>query len=337
MEGRRRPRKSLLMYDKVLFFSALILLAFTLIYALDWIITSATLGGSDSFNAAGKVVSMAKRLNVYFIFIVIAFVTTTLALIYTILLRSGKRRNTKTLDNVMIGFGLLFTFIDFFAMMKFRRILKVIAKAMDSLGGMLGLGMSSDFDPEYVPVFGLIIGLLALISLIIGCVLLYKKIYKRVRPKDLSRQINAVGRGVSGAANAVKETAQNAADDLRNPDNVEDYDTRRPAPREYVDDDYGVYDEPQRPQAPRRPRPQNNADYDQYNDYNKYNDNNQYNDYDERPARPQRPARPARPDAPQRPARPDAPQRPARPDAPQAPRRPRPQNEDYDQGNEYDE
>ena len=36
MEGRRRPKKSLLMYDKVLFFSALILLAFTLIYALDY-------------------------------------------------------------------------------------------------------------------------------------------------------------------------------------------------------------------------------------------------------------------------------------------------------------
>ena len=262
---------------------------------------------------------MSKRLNIYFIFIVIAFVTTTLALIYTILLRSGKRRNVKTLDNVMIGFGLLFTFIDFFAMMKFRKMLKMIAKAMDSLGGMLGLGMSSDFDPNYTPVFGLIIGILALITLIIGCVLLYKKIYKRVRPKDMSRQINAVGRGVSDAANAVKETAQNAAEDLRNPDNVADYDTRRPAPREYVDDDYGVYDEPQR-QAPRRPRPQNNADYDDY--------------YDERPARPQRPARPARPDSPQRPARP------ARPDAaqrPEAPRRPRPQNEDYDQGNEYDE
>ena len=335
MEGRRKPRKSLLMYDKMLFFSALILLAFTLIYALDWIISAAVMSSADSFGAIGKVVSMAKRLNIYFIFIVISFVTTTLALIYTILLRSGKRRNAKTLDNVMIGFGLLFTFIDFFAMMKFRKILKMIAKSMDSLGGMLGLGMSSDFDPNYKPIFGLIIGLLALISLIIGCVLLYKKIYMRVRPKDVSRQINAVGRGVSGAANAVKETAQNAADDLRNPDNVEDYDTRRPAPREYVDDDYGVYDEAQRP-APRRPRPQRDADYD---DYNKYNDNNQYNDYNERPSRPQRPARPQ---APRRPV-PDAPQRPARPqrsDAaqrPEAPRRPRPQNEDYDQGNEYDE
>lgn len=265
MEGRRRPKKSLLMYDKVLFFSALLLLAFTFIYALDWIITSATLGGSGSFDGIGKVVSMAKRLNVYFVFIVIFFVTTTLALIYTILLRSGKRRNVKTLDNVMIGFGLLFTFIDFFAMIRFRKMLKVIAKSLDSWGGMLGLGMSSDIDSEYVPVFGLIIGLLALITLIIGCVLLYKKIYKRVRPKDLSRQINAVGRGVSGAANAVKETAQNAAEDLRNPDNVADYDTRRPAPREYVDDDYGVYDEPQRP-APRRPRPQN-EDYDQGNEY----------------------------------------------------------------------
>lgn len=322
MEGRRRPKKSLLMYDKVLFFSALILLAFTLIYALDYIISGAVIGNSDSYDTVGKVISMAKRLNVYFVFIVIFFVTTTLALIYTILLRSGKRRNVKTLDNVMIGFGLLFTFIDFFAMMKFRKMLKMIAKAMDSLGGMLGLGMSSDFDPDYTPVFGLIIGILALITLIIGCVLLYKKIYKRVRPKDLSRQINAVGRGVSGAANAVKETAQNAADDLRNPDNVEDYDTRRPAPREYVDDDYGVYDEPQRP-APRRPRPQND-------DY-----------YDERPARPARPQRPDAPQRPARPARPDAPQRPARParpDAPQrpqAPRRPRPQNED--QGNEYDE
>lgn len=314
------------MYDKVLFFNALILLAFTLIYALDYIISGAVIGNSDSFDTVGKVISMAKRLNIYFIFIVIAFVTTTLALIYTILLRNGKRRNVKTLDNVMIGFGLLFTFIDFFAMMKFRKMLKMITKAMDSLGGMLGLGMSSDFDPNYVPVFGLIIGILALITLIIGCVLLYKKIYKRVRPKDLSRQINAVGRGVSGAANAVKETAQNAADDLRNPDNVEDYDTRRPAPREYVDDDYGVYDEA--PRASRRPRPQNNADYD---DYNKYNDNNQYNDYNEKPARPQRPARPDAPQRPARPARPDAAQR------PEAPRRPRPQNEDYDQGNEYDE
>lgn len=128
MEGSRRPRKSLLMYDKVLFFSALILLAFTLIYALDYIISGAVIGSSDSFDTVGKVISMAKRLNIYFIFIVISFVTTTLALIYTILLRSGKRRNVKTLDNVMIGFGLLFTFIDFFAMMKFRRMLKMIAK-----------------------------------------------------------------------------------------------------------------------------------------------------------------------------------------------------------------
>lgn len=318
MEGRRRPRKSLLMYDKVLFFSALILLAFTLLYALDWLITGAALNGSSDFSAIGRGISLAKRLNVYFIFIVISFVTTTLALIYTILLRSGKRRNVKTLDNVMIGFGLLFTFIDFFAMMKFRKMLKMIAKSMDSLGGMLGLGMSSDFDPNYSPVFGLIIGILALITLIIGCVLLYKKIYKRVRPKDLSRQINAVGRGVSGAANAVKETAQNAAEDLRNPDNVADYDTRRPAPREYVDDDYGVYDEA--PRAPRRPRPQNNADYDDY--------------YDERPARP---ARPQRPDAPQRPARPARPAKPDAPQRPEAPRRSRPQNDDYDQGNEYDE
>ena len=300
------------MYDKVLFFSALILLAFTLIYALDYVISGAIISGSDDFGTIGKVISMAKRLNVYFIFIVISFVTTTLALIYTMLLRSGKGRNAKTLDNLMIGFGLLFTFIDFFAMMKFRKMLKLIAKAMNSWGDALGLGMSGDFDPNYTPIFGIIIGLLALISLIIGCVLLYKKIYRRVRPKDMSRQINAVGRGVSNAANAVKETAQNAAEDLRNPDNVADYDTRRPAPREYVDDDYGVYDEAQRP-APRRPRPQNNADYD---DYNKYNDNNQYNDYNERPARP---------------ARPDAAQR------QEAPRRPRPQNEDYDQGNEYDE
>lgn len=329
MEGRRRPKKSLLMYDKVLFFSALILLAFTLIYALDYVISGAIISGSDDFGTIGKVISMAKRLNVYFIFIVISFVTTTLALIYTMLLRSGKGRNAKTLDNLMIGFGLLFTFIDFFAMMKFRKMLKLIAKAMNSWGDALGLGMSGDFDPNYTPIFGIIIGLLALISLIIGCVLLYKKIYRRVRPKDMSRQINAVGRGVSNAANAVKETAQNAAEDLRNPDNVADYDTRRPAPREYVDDDYGVYDEPQRP-APRRPRPQNNADYD---DYNKYNDNNQYNDYNERPARPARPQAPRRPrsDAPQRPARPDAAQR------PEAPRRPRPQNDDYDQGNEYDE
>ena len=258
MEGRRRPKKSLLMYDKVLFFSALILLAFTLIYALDYVISGAIISGSDDFGTIGKVISMAKRLNVYFI--VISFVTTTLALVYTILLRSGKRRNAKTLDNVMIGFGLFFTFIDFFAMMKFRKMLKLIAKAMNSLGDALGLGMSADFDPNYTPIFGIIIGLLALISLIIGCILLYKKIYKRVRPKDMSRQINAVGRGVSSAANAVKETAQNAAEDLRNPDNVADYDTRRPAPKEYIDDDYGVYDD-----APRRPRPKN--DYDQGNEY----------------------------------------------------------------------
>ena len=104
MEGRRRPKKSLLMYDKVLFFSALLLLVFTLIYALDYVISGAVINGSDSFDAIGKVISFAKRLNVYFIFIVIFFVTTTLALIYTILLRSGKRRNVKTLDNVMIGF-----------------------------------------------------------------------------------------------------------------------------------------------------------------------------------------------------------------------------------------
>lgn len=322
MEGRRRPKKSLLMYDKVLFFSALLLLAFTLIYALDYVISGAVISGSDSYDTVGKVISMAKRLNVYFVFIVIFFVTTTLALIYTILLRNGKRRNVKTLDNVMIGFGLLFTFIDFFAMIKFRKMLKVIAKSMDSLGGMLGLGFSSDFDPEYVPVFGFIIGLLALIALIIGCVLLYKKIYRRVRPKDLSRQINAVGRGVSNAANAVKETAQNAAEDLRNPDNVDDYDTRRPAPKEYIDDDYGVYDEA--PRAPRRPRSQNDADYDDY-----------YDERPARPARPQRPTRPARPDAPQRPQRPARPARPDAPQRPQAPRKPRPQNED--QGNEYDE
>lgn len=131
MEGRRRPRKSLLMYDKVLFFSALILLAFTLLYALDWLITGAALNGSSDFSAIGRGISLAKRLNVYFIFIVISFVTTTLALIYTILLRSGKRRNVKTLDNVMIGLGLLFTFIDFFAMMKTRRMFNMIAKAMD--------------------------------------------------------------------------------------------------------------------------------------------------------------------------------------------------------------
>ena len=320
MEGRRRPRKSLLMYDKVLFFSALILLAFTLIYALDFFISAVSASGSADFGAVGKVISMAKRLNVYFVFIVITFVTTTLALIYTMLLRSGKRRNAKTLDNVMIGFGLLFTFIDFFALIKFRKMLKILANPMGSWRDALGMGMSGQLDENYVPVFGLIIGFLALVTLMIGCILLYKKLYKRVRPKDMSRQINAVGRGVSNAANAVKETAQNAAEDLRNPDNVADYDTRRPAPRDYDDgyDDY--YDAPQRP--PRRPaRPQRDAEYD---------------DYDERPqrpARPERPARPPRPDAPRRP-RPDAPQRPARPDAP---RRPRPQNEDYDQGNDYDE
>lgn len=320
MEGRRRPRKSLLMYDKVLFFSALILLAFTLIWALDFIISIAVISGGNGYDALDKGMGMAKRLNIYFIFIIITFVTTTLALIYTMLLRSGKRRNAKTLDNVMIGFGLLFTFIDFFALIKFRKMLKILANPMGSWRDALGMGMSGQLDENYVPVFGLIIGFLALVTLMIGCILLYKKIYKRVRPKDMSRQINAVGRGVSNAANAVKETAQNAAEDLRNPDNVADYDTRRPAARDYDDgyDDY--YDAPQRP--PRRPaRPQRDAEYD---------------DYDERPqrpARPERPARPPRPDAPRRP-RPDAPQRPQRPDAP---RRPRPQNENLDEGNGYDE
>ena len=320
MEGRRRPRKSLLMYDKVLFFSALLLFAFTLIFALDWIISGAAMNNADGFDVLDKVAGFGKRTGIYFIFIVITFVTTTLAFIYTMLLRRGMRRNAKTLDNVMIGFGLLFTFIDFFAMSKMRKILKVFADPLKSWRDIARMGLGDTDIENYKPIFGVIIGILALITLCIGCILLYRKIFLRVRPKDVSRQINAVGRGVSNAANAVKETAQNAAEDLRNPDNVADYDTRRPAPRDYDDgyDDY--YDAPQRP--PRRPaRPQRDAEYD---------------DYDERPqrpARPERPARPPRPDAPRRP-RPDAPQRPARPDAP---RRPRPQNEDYDQGNDYDE
>lgn len=235
------------------------------------------------------------------------------------LLRRGMRRNAKTLDNVMIGFGLLFTFIDFFAMSKMRKILKVFADPLKSWRDIARMGLGDTDIENYKPIFGVIIGILALITLCIGCILLYRKIFLRVRPKDVSRQINAVGRGVSNAANAVKETTQNAAEDLRNPDNVEDYHTRRPAPKEYIDDDY--------------------------DDYNKYNDNNQYNDYNERPQRPVRPQRPdapkrPRPDAPQkpprpaRPAKPDAPQRPARPDAP---RRPRPQNENLDEGNSYDE
>ena len=311
MEGRRRPRKSLLMYDKVLFFSALLLFAFTLIFALDWIISGAAMNNADGFDVLDKVAGFGKRTGIYFIFIVITFVTTTLALIYTMLLRRGMRRNAKTLDNVMIGFGLLFTFIDFFAMSKMRKILKVFADPLKSWRDIARMGLGDTDIENYKPIFGVIIGILALITLCIGCILLYRKIFLRVRPKDVSRQINAVGRGVSNAANAVKETAQNAAEDLRNPDNVEDYHTRRPAPKEYIDDDY--------------------------DDYNKYNDNNQYNDYNERP---QRPVRPQRPDAPQRPprparpARPDAPQRPARPDAP---RRPRPQNENLDEGNGYDE
>lgn len=315
MEGRRRPRKSLLMYDKVLFFSALLLFAFTLIFALDWIISGAAMNNADGFDVLDKVAGFGKRTGIYFIFIVITFVTTTLALIYTMLLRRGMRRNAKTLDNVMIGFGLLFTFIDFFAMSKMRKILKVFADPLKSWRDIARMGLGDTDIENYKPIFGVIIGILALITLCIGCILLYRKIFLRVRPKDVSRQINAVGRGVSNAANAVKETAQNAAEDLRNPDNVEDYHTRRPAPKEYIDDDY--------------------------DDYNKYNDNNQYNDYNERP---QRPVRPQRPDAPRRP-RPDAPQRPprpARPDAPQrprpdAPRRPRPQNENIDEGNGYDE
>lgn len=315
MEGRRRPRKSLLMYDKVLFFSALLLFAFTLIFALDWIISGAAMNNADGFDVLDKVAGFGKRTGIYFIFIVITFVTTTLALIYTMLLRRGMRRNAKTLDNVMIGFGLLFTFIDFFAMSKMRKILKVFADPLKSWRDIARMGLGDTDIENYKPIFGVIIGILALITLCIGCILLYRKIFLRVRPKDVSRQINAVGRGVSNAANAVKETAQNAAEDLRNPDNVEDYHTRRPAPKEYIDDDY--------------------------DDYNKYNDNNQYNDYNERP---QRPVRPQRPDAPRRP-RPDAPQRPARParpDAPQrprpdAPRRPRPQNENLDEGNGYDE
>lgn len=319
MEGRRRPRKSLLMYDKVLFFSALLLFAFTLIFALDWIISGAAMNNADGFDVLDKVAGFGKRTGIYFIFIVITFVTTTLALIYTMLLRRGMRRNAKTLDNVMIGFGLLFTFIDFFAMSKMRKILKVFADPLKSWRDIARMGLGDTDIENYKPIFGVIIGILALITLCIGCILLYRKIFLRVRPKDVSRQINAVGRGVSNAANAVKETAQNAAEDLRNPDNVEDYHTRRPAPKEYIDDDY--------------------------DDYNKYNDNNQYNDYNERPQRPVRPQRPdaprrPRPDAPQRPARParparpDAPQRPARPDAP---RRPRPQNENLDEGNGYDE
>ena len=319
MEGRRRPRKSLLMYDKVLFFSALLLFAFTLIFALDWIISGAAMNNADGFDVLDKVAGFGKRTGIYFIFIVITFVTTTLALIYTMLLRRGMRRNAKTLDNVMIGFGLLFTFIDFFAMSKMRKILKVFADPLKSWRDIARMGLGDTDIENYKPMFGVIIGILALITLCIGCILLYRKIFLRVRPKDVSRQINAVGRGVSNAANAVKETAQNAAEDLRNPDNVEDYHTRRPAPKEYIDDDY--------------------------DDYNKYNDNNQYNDYNERPQRPVRPQRPdaprrPRPDAPQRPprparpARPDAPQRPARPDAP---RRPRPQNENIDEGNGYDE
>lgn len=319
MEGRRRPRKSLLMYDKVLFFSALLLFAFTLIFALDWIISGAAMNNADGFDVLDKVAGFGKRTGIYFIFIVITFVTTTLALIYTMLLRRGMRRNAKTLDNVMIGFGLLFTFIDFFAMSKMRKILKVFADPLKSWRDIARMGLGDTDIENYKPIFGVIIGILALITLCIGCILLYRKIFLRVRPKDVSRQINAVGRGVSNAANAVKETAQNAAEDLRNPDNVEDYHTRRPAPKEYIDDDY--------------------------DDYNKYNDNNQYNDYNERPQRPVRPQRPdaprrPRPDAPQRPprparpARPDAPQRPARPEAP---RRPRPQNENIDEGNGYDE
>lgn len=319
MEGRRRPRKSLLMYDKVLFFSALLLFAFTLIFALDWIISGAAMNNADGFDVLDKVAGFGKRTGIYFIFIVITFVTTTLAFIYTMLLRRGMRRNAKTLDNVMIGFGLLFTFIDFFAMSKMRKILKVFADPLKSWRDIARMGLGDTDIENYKPIFGVIIGILALITLCIGCILLYRKIFLRVRPKDVSRQINAVGRGVSNAANAVKETAQNAAEDLRNPDNVEDYHTRRPAPKEYIDDDY--------------------------DDYNKYNDNNQYNDYNERPQRPVRPQRPGaprrpRPDAPQRPARParparpDAPQRPARPDAP---RRPRPQNENLDEGNGYDE
>lgn len=319
MEGRRRPRKSLLMYDKVLFFSALLLFAFTLIFALDWIISGAAMNNADGFDVLDKVAGFGKRTGIYFIFIVITFVTTTLAFIYTMLLRRGMRRNAKTLDNVMIGFGLLFTFIDFFAMSKMRKILKVFADPLKSWRDIARMGLGDTDIENYKPIFGVVIGILALITLCIGCILLYRKIFLRVRPKDVSRQINAVGRGVSNAANAVKETAQNAAEDLRNPDNVEDYHTRRPAPKEYIDDDY--------------------------DDYNKYNDNNQYNDYNERPQRPVRPQRPdaprrPRPDAPQRPprparpARPDAPQRPARPDAP---RRPRPQNENLDEGNGYDE
>lgn len=319
MEGRRRPRKSLLMYDKVLFFSALLLFAFTLIFALDWIISGAAMNNADGFDVLDKVAGFGKRTGIYFIFIVITFVTTTLAFIYTMLLRRGMRRNAKTLDNVMIGFGLLFTFIDFFAMSKMRKILKVFADPLKSWSDIARMGLGDTDIENYKPIFGVIIGILALITLCIGCILLYRKIFLRVRPKDVSRQINAVGRGVSNAANTVKETAQNAAEDLRNPDNVEDYHTRRPAPKEYIDDDY--------------------------DDYNKYNDNNQYNDYNERPQRPVRPQRPdaprrPRPDAPQRPARParpDAPQRPPRPARPEAPRRPRPQNENLDEGNGYDE
>lgn len=196
MEGRRRPRKSLLMYDKVLFFSALLLFAFTLIFALDWIISGAAMNNADGFDVLDKVAGFGKRTGIYFIFIVITFVTTTLAFIYTMLLRRGMRRNAKTLDNVMIGFGLLFTFIDFFAMSKMRKILKVFADPLKSWSDIARMGLGDTDIENYKPIFGVIIGILALITLCIGCILLYRKIFLRVRPKDVSRQINAVGRGV---------------------------------------------------------------------------------------------------------------------------------------------
>lgn len=73
MEGRR-PRKSLLMYDKVLFFSALLLFAFTLIFALDWIISGAAMNNADGFDVLDKVASFGKRTGIYFIFCVAAFI-----------------------------------------------------------------------------------------------------------------------------------------------------------------------------------------------------------------------------------------------------------------------
>ena len=53
------------MYDKVLFFSTLLLFAFTLIFALDWIISGAAMNNADGFDVLDKVAGFGKRTGIY--------------------------------------------------------------------------------------------------------------------------------------------------------------------------------------------------------------------------------------------------------------------------------